>query len=257
MIPVIPWTITLVVIATDVGAAVAVWSILSSAAGRSGLSPKAQRRFRIGSAAFFGAWLGAALIFAPAPASVLHQDPLSVAPVIPLFLAASSASVLLALWRSPELRQVLAAVPLAARHAVQAYRTIGVVFLVLLAQRQLPEHFALPAGWGDMVVGVTAPLVGLALARKARGARAVAIAWNVFGLADLIVAVGMGTGLLAPFLAPQLGTPVPPAAAMGVFPMLLVPAFVVPLSVFLHLFALGGLLRGARMGSRLTPAAAG
>ncbi|MGA2974371.1 MAG: hypothetical protein ABSF77_03595 [Spirochaetia bacterium] len=42
---------------------------------------------------------------------------------------------------------------------VQAYRILGSVFLVFLAQRRLPAIFALPAGVGDLLVGVTAPLV--------------------------------------------------------------------------------------------------
>lgn len=108
---------------------------------------------------------------------------------------------------------------------------------------RLPAHFALPAGWGDILVGLTAPLVALGLARGIRGGRTLAISWNVFGLLDLAVAVGMGTGFLAPLLAPDLGPRVPPALAMGVFPMILVPLFAVPMSVLLHLLALRGLRR--------------
>jgi hypothetical protein len=67
------------------------------------------------------------------------------------------------------------------------------------------------------------------------------------GLLDLIVAVGMGTGFLAPFLAPGLGSQVPPAAAMGVFPMIVVPIFAVPISVILHLLALGRLRRAVHL----------
>ena len=48
-------------------------------------------------------------------------------------------------------------------------------------------------------------------------------------------------------------TPVPPAAAMGVFPMVLVPAFAVPISVMLHVFALGGVLREIRFPRGLVP----
>ena len=82
----------------------------------------------------------------------------------------------------------------------------------------------------------------LALARGVRGARPAGIAWNVLGLLDLVVAVGMGTALLAPLLAPELGR-VPPVPAMGVFPLILVPAFAVPVSVLLHVLALARLLR--------------
>jgi hypothetical protein len=82
------------------------------------------------------------------------------------------------------------------------------------------------------------------------------IAWNVLGLLDLVVAVGMGSGFLAPLLTPELG-PVPPAAAMGAFPLILVPTFAVPVSVLLHLLALARLLREVRLGSGLVAKAAG
>jgi len=251
MIPAIPWYITLISLATSLTIAVAVWGILSSAAGRSGLPPDTQRRVRLGSAVFLAAWLGAALLLAPAPASLLDRDRFYLTPLIPLLVVVPSAIVLLALRRSPALRQVLAAASLPALIGVQLYRIIGVVFLILLALGQVPAHFALPAGWGDIAIGLTAPIVALVLARGARIGRPLAIAWTVLGLLDLVVAVGMGTGFLAPILAPDLGPRVPPAAAMGAFPMILVPAFAVPVSVLLHVLVLGRLLRGIRLGSGL------
>jgi hypothetical protein len=156
---------------------------------------------------------------------------------------------------SPSVRRVLATASLPALIGVQVYRVIGLVFVILLAQGQLPAHFALPAGWGDVLVGLSAPLVALALARKARAGRALAAAWNGFGLVDLLVAVGMGTGYLAPLLAPDLGPRVAPAAAMGVFPLILVPTFAVPVSVLLHLIALTRLRRQG-LGFSLIPTAA-
>jgi hypothetical protein len=256
MIPVIPWYITLIVLATNLTIAAAVWGILSNAAGRSGLAPAAQRAARVGSAIFLGSWLGAALLSAPAPASLAAHDPFYVTPLIPLFAVLGLTIVFLALWRSVALRRVIAAAPLPALIGVQFYRSIGAVFVVLLAQGQLPAHFALPAGWGDVAIGLTAPLVALALARAVPGGRTLAISWNVLGLLDLVVAVGMGTGFLAPVLVPDLGARVPAAAAMGVFPMILVPTFAVPVSVLLHVLALGGLLRKVRVASALvsTPA---
>jgi hypothetical protein len=86
--------------------------------------------------------------------------------------------------------------------------------------------------------------VALLLVRNVRGSRPLALAWNGFGLLDLVVAVGMGTGYLSPFLAPELGPRVPPASAMGVFPLILVPTFAVPISVLLHLIALTRLREG-------------
>jgi hypothetical protein len=257
MIPVIPWYFTLVVIATEIGIAVAVWGIVSLAARRSGLEPLVQRRVRIGSGVFFGAWLAGVLLLAPAPEALANRGPYYITPLIPLFFAASVATVVLASWRSPSFRRVLRAIPTPALHALQAWRILGVVFVALLAQGKLPAHFALPAGWGDIFVGLTAPLVGLALARRVHGARALAVSWNAFGLLDLVVAVGMGTGVLAPLLVPDLGSRVPPAAAMGTLPMLLVPAFAVPMSTLLHVLALAALRREARVSPRLSPSTIG
>ncbi|HEU4363899.1 MAG TPA: hypothetical protein VFT13_00385, partial [Candidatus Krumholzibacteria bacterium] len=200
-----------------------------------------------GTAAFFGAWLASLLIFAPHPSSLPAADPFRITPLIPFFFAASSATVLAALWRSSSLRRALAAVPLAALNAVHTWRLLGMVFVLLYTEGQLPAHFALPAGWGDVAIGVTAPLVAFALARGVRGATTMAVSWNVLGLLDLAVAVGMGTGLLAPLLPLDLGPRVPPAAAMGVLPMILVPGFAVPLAVLMHLLALRGLLRWTRL----------
>lgn len=257
MIPVIPWYIELISLVTNFGIAVAVWTILSSAAGRSGLVPAMQRRTRIAIGIFLGTWLGAALLLAPAPETLLTRDPFSLTPSIPWFVIGPVSIALLAILLSPALRRVLAAVSVPAVIGVQLYRVIGVVFVILLAQGQLPAHFALPAGWGDIVVGLTAPLVALALARGVRGGRTLAVGWNVFGLVDLALAVGMGTGFLVPFLVPELGPRVAPAPAMGVFPMILVPTFAVPVSVLLHLIAAGRLGRELRLHFGAVPKLAG
>jgi hypothetical protein len=257
MIPVIPWYLEVISLATNIAVAAAVWAILSSATGRSGLPPAVQRRVRFGSAIFLGAWLGAAALLAPSPASVLARDRFYLTPLIPFFVVAPATIAILALWRSATGRRVVAGASLPALIGVQLYRTIGVVFLALLALGRLPAHFALPAGWGDVAIGLAAPLVALAVARGVRGGRTLAVAWNVVGLLDLVIAVGMGTGFLVPFLTPGLGPRVPPAAAMGVFPMILVPTFTVPVSVLLHLLALGRLRREVRLDAGLVPEAAG
>jgi hypothetical protein len=249
MSPAIPWYLTLITLATNLTIAVSVWRIFASAAGRSGLAPRTQRRIRDAIPLFLAAWLGLALLLAPAPASLLARDRFYLTPLIPLFATLGPALVILALGFSPSLRRVVSAASLPAMIGVQVYRTIGIVFLVLLALGRAPAHFALPAGWGDIAIGAAAPLVALALARAVPGARALAIGWNVAGLLDLVVAVGMGTGFLAPLLAPSLGARVPPVPVMGVFPMILVPTFAVPVSVLLHLLALGRLAREGRLGS--------
>jgi hypothetical protein len=250
MIPVIPWYITAIILGANVVAGSGVWLIVAAAAGRSGLTAAAARKVRIGSAIFLFGWLGAALLLAPDPGSLAARDRFYLTPLIPLFALGSAIVLLAVVGLSPALRRTLGAVSLPAIHGIQLYRAIGATFLVLMAWGQLPAHFALPAGWGDVAVGLAAPLVALALARRVAGSPALATGWNVFGLLDLVVAVGMGTGYLAPLLAPHLGAQVPPAAAMGVFPLVLVPTFAVPVSIMLHLLGLIRLTGESRVGVR-------
>src|SRR4051812_26478571 len=138
VIPVIPWYITLITVGTNILAGLAVWLILSTAAGRSGLAPISQRRFRIGAAIFLGGWLGAALLLAPHPSSLLGTDRFAISPMIPVFALGSFAIALLAFLFSPAVRRVLGAASLPALIGVQLYRAVGFMFIVLFAQGQLP-----------------------------------------------------------------------------------------------------------------------
>ncbi len=52
----------------------------------------------------------------------------------------------------------MSAAPLPALIGVQLYRAIGLVFVILLSPEQLLPDFPLPAGWGDIAVGLTAPV---------------------------------------------------------------------------------------------------
>ena len=242
MIPEIPWTFVLSTVATAVIVPVAVQQIVSRGADRAGLAPTARRRVKIGTALFLGAWALLALLLAPPARSLAGQDPYTLTPLIPAF-AVGGIGLALALIRfSPALRQSLAHASLPALVGVQVYRVLGLEFVILTALGQLPARFGLPAGWGDVAIGLAAPVVALALARGTRHARTLGIAWNALGLLDLVVAVGMGTGLL-PLLT---GERLPAAAAMGVYPLILVPTFAVPVAVLLHLIALGRLRQSRR-----------
>jgi hypothetical protein len=257
MTPHIPWYLATIVIAAALAIAGVVWLVLSRAAARSGVPAAARRSIQIGSALFLAAWLGAILLLAPDLAWLREQDPFYLNPLIPFFGTVPLALMALALWRSPALRRAVVGIPLATLVGVHAWRVVGAVFVILYAMGRLPGHFALPAGWGDVAVGLTAPALALALARGVPGGRAVAIAWTALGLLDLVVAVGMGTGFLAPLLAPGLGSRVPPAAAMAAFPMILVPTFAVPMSVGFHLLALVRLVRPATQARQVAPSGLG
>jgi hypothetical protein len=120
--------------------------------------------------------------------------------------------------------------------AMQAWRWAGLGFLSLYAHKVLPAVFALPAGLGDMAIGVTAPWIVLALVREPGfAARGAFIRWNVLGILDLVIAVSIGTvsAILATGAPGQIST-----APMATLPLLLIPAFLVPVFLMLHTTAL-------------------
>ena len=139
-------------------------------------------------------------------------------------------------WKWKMLARIIEAVPQEWIVGVQLYRALGLMFLVLYAVGRLPGAFALPAGIGDVLVGLVAPLVGIAYARNPTMAVGLVRTWNVFGIVDLVVAVG--TGLLTSPSPIQMLSFDAPNELISAFPLVMVPVFLVPLSILLHLASL-------------------
>ena len=104
------------------------------------------------------------------------------------------------------------------------------IFLVLYAGGRLPGVFAWPAGVGDVLVGLLAPVAAIVYARRPRTAAGFVRAWNPFGIADLIVAIA--AGFLSATSPLQLLAFNLPNELISEFPLVLVPVFLVPLSIF-------------------------
>jgi hypothetical protein len=173
-------------------------------------------------------------------AGVYKQDPAVVQPWIPVAIVGVFAAVLLAA-RIPVVARALAGPDTVARLAVpQTLRVVGVFFLVMLALGKLPAVFALPAGLGDMAVGITAPFI---VRRLRAGSTRGAVWFNVLGIADLVVAVTVG--FLAGAGSTQLIHVTPTTEAIGQLPLALIPTATVPLALALHVISLLK-LRGTR-----------
>jgi hypothetical protein len=139
-------------------------------------------------------------------------------------------------------RRAIARVPLHWLVGVQTYRVAGGLFLVAWLQDDLPAEFALPAGIGDVLIGVAAPFVALRVARAGVDrARPAVLAWCGLGIADLAVAVACGL-LTAPSVAQQLALDAPNTAITS-YPLVLIPTFAVPASIALHVYVLARLRR--------------
>lgn len=177
----------------------------------------------IGSAAVLAAWFVAVMLLAAN--DVFRTD----APRIPTALLATLAAGYLLLL-SPTFRAIIDGIPQHWLILIQTFRIFGGVFLVRYFQGALPAVFALPAGVGDVVTGLFAPLVAYWLIARKPYARTAAIAWNLFGMADLINAIALG------WLTGGGGGGI-------VFPLVLIPVYAVPRAFLVHSFSLIGLLR--------------
>jgi hypothetical protein len=153
-------------------------------------------------------------------------------PPLPLGLAVLIPLVAFLFWfaTSARFRQFAMSLNPRALTFVQSWRIAGFTFLALYAAGLLPAVFALPAGWGDIAIGATAPLAAMKLANFDR--RRAFILWQILGIFDLVMAVTLGTtaGLISPHGVPT--------AVMTVLPMSLIPTFAVPLLLMLHVICI-------------------
>jgi hypothetical protein len=177
--------------------------------------------------AWFLLALGGALLdaFDSAPRPPL---PLGLAAVVPVAVFVSC------YLASARFREFVSSLDLRVLAAAQTGRVAGVVFLLLYWQGALPGVFALPAGWGDVAIGITAPLV--AWYWKPPFPTRTFLVWNVLGILDLVTAMSLGVlasvtpvGVLAGDVTTRL---------MGQFPLSLIPTFFVPLFLIFHLISL-------------------
>lgn len=156
-------------------------------------------------------------------ASDLFGVAIALAAVIPL--------VIFAVWfaSSAGFREYLLSLNPVSITLFQTLRLLGFTFLVSQARGILPAFFAWPAGYGDMLIGATATYVALRLAQPAH--RSAFIAWQFLGITDLVLAVGIGTtaGLTHPGAS---------MLAMTVLPFSLIPTFMVPFFLMLHVICI-------------------
>ncbi len=111
----------------------------------------------------------------------------------------------------------------------QVWRVGGGIFLFEMLRGNLPAAFAIPAGVGDVLVGITAPLVAFGLRKGGALTWATAIVWNALGITDLVYAVSLGLLAGASYVA---------ASYLVVIPTILVPA-----AVAIHLLTIRTLMK--------------
>ncbi len=176
----------------------------------------------------FLAWMALALPLVLA--GTFATDPGEPSLALALHLAAVVTATLVGIAVSPRLRASIRALDPEILTSLQAWRVLGMMFLFLAALGDLPHVFAIPAGVGDVLVGLAAPIVLIHMRSKTLSRRA--FGWFTgLGLFDFAVAFALGNyvNLTIP---PQSGF-----ASMAALPLVLVPGLFVPAFAVLHLAA--------------------
>ena len=195
----------------------------------------------------FTAWL--AIVWQLAITGVFRARPAGV-PTLPFAIFIPVLVGLVLLPRSQRVATLLNVTPPSWLIGVQVYRIFGGTFLAAWADGKVPSAFALPAGIGDVLVGLLALPVAYYLQCGARGGRTAAFAWNLLGLTDFAVAVSMGfltgPGRFQMFALDQ------PNVLTSAYPTAMIPAFGVPTSIILHGLSLWQ-LRRTRQKEKVAP----
>ncbi|HXY36329.1 MAG TPA: hypothetical protein VEI07_18980 [Planctomycetaceae bacterium] len=181
--------------------------------------------------------------FGPMPGTTRIVPALPLAIFLPVILGTGL------LCNSKRIGALLDATPPSWLIGLQVYRVLGAVFLVDWAQGRMPGAFAIPAGIGDVAVGLLALPTALWVSSGRPIGRNAGVWWNMLGLADLAVAIAMGMMTFPGRF--QLLALDHPNAQIGTFPTVMIPAFAVPNSILLHALSLRQLRRLGKTASRV------
>ena|SRR5438093_9081277 len=108
--------------------------------------------------------------------------------------------------------------------AVHSWRIAGIAFLWGMTQGILDPAFAVPAGIGDILIGLTAVPFAIFLWRGYGWSKYAVVVWSVLGITDLVYAISLGL-----MTSPDFGT-----STMTTFPWVVVPTIAVPAALALH-----------------------
>jgi hypothetical protein len=216
-----------VIIAVAIFMVAAHTAIAAIVAQRTAVSAKAKTIVPFVVAAFLASWFAIAIVVGDGANFPIPLE--SRRAVSGLTASIPFAIAVIALFASKNLRAINTATPSAWLIAIQTYRIAGIMFVFpFLTYGVVPAGFAYPAGIGDALTGIFAPIVAWIVAENRPHALKWAVAWNLFGTLDLIVAPA--TALLFQ------------ARVLNIYPLDLVPLFLgPPLGILTHILSLRNL----------------
>lgn len=185
---------------------------------------------------FMAAWFLLTTILAKK--GIFQQTESKFNPLLPALLIGFFGSYFL-LAKLKIFKMLLLSIPVSWMVIIQFSRIEGVIFLFLYSQKLLPPQFALPAGVGDVFIGVSSLFVAWALHNKKTWAPTITRWWCYLGLLDLIIAVTMGALTAPSTLDSLISLPFKPTNLLiGKYPLVMIPIFIVPFAITLHLLVL-------------------
>jgi hypothetical protein len=168
-------------------------------------------------------WLAAALVVGATGAFAVLPPPW---PQI-IILAVTVAAIIVS-TNVPTVRAWVDSIPMRGLLGFNAMRFIGgAAFVVLGARGSLSPIFAARAGWGDITAAAGAVLLLLSGSPRTTLHRWAYLAWNSFGVLDLVVAVGTAAIVV-------IRSDVPGMEPITRVPLVLVPTLFVPLFFAAH-----------------------
>lgn len=213
---------------------------------RSGCAAPIRKSLLVRIGALLATWFLAVTAAAASGAWLDPGSPRALGYIVPALLLS------VVLWRAGWLRAAVQTMSPAAIPWLQTLRIGGgLTIIAAWASGLAPWGWAAPAAVGDVLVGLGAAAVAFLLGTGLSWSRTAAQVWNVFGLVE--VAYVVVRGLLAAPGPQQVIFENPPNLLPAVFPFLYLPAFILPLTVVLHILSLQQL---ARLGAS-PPAASG
>ena len=152
----------------------------------------------------------------------------TLAPPFPQVVLFGSTLILLILcWKLSVFHNWVFNVDIRVLLLVHLSRFIGIYFLFLHSQGELPYAFAVPGGLGDIAVATTAIFVSLIFSTSGVKGFRVILIWNVFGLLDILFVIAA---------AGRLGMADPGSmSSLTKLPLSLLPTFLVPIIIFAHI----------------------
>lgn len=175
----------------------------------------------IAAAVFIGASGFAAKLTPPAPQAILFGLVL----LLFIFFAISSG-----------FRHWIMSVDIRSLVLIHVSRFVGIYFLMLYAEGRLPYDFAVPGGWGDIVVASGAVALAAFCPKEGKKGRIFYLIWNTSGLVDILFVVATAASL-------AMANPESMSELLKL-PLWLLPSFLVPVIIFTHIIVFVRLYRG-------------